>query len=313
MSDTKITAKIDADISQLKSGMREVAESLKKAALNMRSSISQVSDSLDRATKDASKMREEFDRMLKLNQAPSGGFISNLTSSLGIANSSMMDVLKQLVGVGSQAELIMKGIESAGVIAKHFYDEINKEAQENTDILLRNADSMRDVSQEMQRNREATTDAMRQLGELASTEKLSNVQKQQQIELLAKLSHGYADLAEKMTDAEGNLVNFDEAMVEKLKRDKDRQLQEIEAELGNLRSAKEIQRGNLRGHGDGHEILGGKRLDGEAPPEVRRLAVQSHLPGRRDGAPAVLRSQLDHQGLRDFLFSKSGLGIENIL
>ena len=37
----------------------------------MRSSISQVSDSLDRATKDASKMREEFGRMLKLNQEPS--------------------------------------------------------------------------------------------------------------------------------------------------------------------------------------------------------------------------------------------------
>ena len=51
--------------------MREAAESLKKAALNMRSSISQVSDSLDRAAKDASKMREEFDRMLKLNQEPS--------------------------------------------------------------------------------------------------------------------------------------------------------------------------------------------------------------------------------------------------
>lgn len=71
MSDTKITAKVDADLSQLKAGMREAAESLKKAALNMRSSISQVSDSLDRAAKDASKMREEFDRMLKLNQEPS--------------------------------------------------------------------------------------------------------------------------------------------------------------------------------------------------------------------------------------------------
>ena len=52
MSDTKITAKVDADISQLKAGMREAAESLKKAALNMRSSISLVSDSLDRAAKD---------------------------------------------------------------------------------------------------------------------------------------------------------------------------------------------------------------------------------------------------------------------
>lgn len=251
MSDTKITAKIDADISQLKSGMREAAESLKKAALNMRSSISQVSDSLDRATKDASKMREEFDRMLKLNQAPSGGFISNLTSSLGIANSSMKDLFSKMTGIGSQADLIIKSFESIKALAEYAIEEMwVRPLKDAAEVAERNARSIKEASDMNREYRDSTTALMREYGQLNEAEAMSNVSKQKQIELLAKLSEGYAGLAEKVRFAGGSISNFDEIMTEKLSRDKASKLEDIESQLKQLRDARanyrQIQKNNSK-------------------------------------------------------------------
>lgn len=251
MSDTKITAKIDADISQLKSGMREAAESLKKAALNMRSSISQVSDSLDRATKDASKMREEFDRMLKLNQAPSGGFISNLTSSLGIANSSMKDLFSKMTGIGSQADLIIKSFESIKALAEYAIEEMwVRPLKDAAEVAERNARSIKEASDMNREYRDSTTALMREYGQLNEAEAMSNVSKQKQVELLAKLSEGYAGLAEKVRFAGGSISNFDEIMTEKLSRDKASKLEDIESQLKQLRNARakyrQIQKNNSK-------------------------------------------------------------------
>lgn len=71
MSDTKITAKVDADLSQLKAGMREASWKPKEGGSEHAELHQPGQRLIGQGRKGRPRMREEFDRILKLNQEPS--------------------------------------------------------------------------------------------------------------------------------------------------------------------------------------------------------------------------------------------------
>lgn len=244
MSDTTtLQATISADASELNAELQKAAQNVKASAEKMSKNLDKLEDKLDDVADRADEAASKLNKVKSVSESKTeGGFISKLSQELGMANSSAKDVIQQMFGIGSQADLILKGMAALGEISLYYLNSMKEASREAAEEHVRVADSLKEVSDASQRNRDITDDAMRQLGQLAGTEKLSNIQKQQQIELLAKLSRGYADLADKIVAADGSIQNFDEIMVEKLKRDKARQLQEIDAELASLRAARNAQR-----------------------------------------------------------------------
>lgn len=140
---------------------------------------------------------------------------------------------------GLSAGVIKKGFDSIIKIAQFFIDNWSKALREAAEISRKNAESIREVAEANDTLREKTDGLMKRLKELSVTEKLSNVQKLEQTRLLQKLKAGYSDLVDSLTDAEGKLKDVDQAFAAKLKRDQERQIMEIKAEMAQLRNEKD--------------------------------------------------------------------------
>ena len=177
-------------------------------------------------------VKEMTDKVKDGNNAI-GATAQSANSKVQSVAKSASDAMASLSGYAFSIVGIIKALKDA---AKYFFFQKQiDQLKDASEIAERNAENIRSISAANEDARRTTDGYMQRLGELAKKEKLSNAEKVEQKKLLKELGVGYSDLVKIMTDADGKLKNFDQAMAKKLQRDHDLLMGEIDAQIAEVK------------------------------------------------------------------------------
>lgn len=141
---------------------------------------------------------------------------------------------------GGVVGILAAGFASLGKIINWAYNLWIDGMQEVADMSQRNAASVRENSEALDKIRQNADGYLNSLKELANQESLSNAQKVEAAKLIKDLNRHYGDLEVRLDKVTGKLLGVDAAMIKKAERDKARRIQEVETELNQLNSENDM-------------------------------------------------------------------------
>lgn len=141
---------------------------------------------------------------------------------------------------GGVVGILAAGFASLGKIINWAYNLWIDGMQEVADMSQRNAASVRENSEALDKIRQNADGYLNSLKELANQESLSNAQKVEAAKLIKDLNRHYGDLEVRLDKVTGKLLGVDAAMIKKAERDKARRIQEVENELNQLNSENDM-------------------------------------------------------------------------
>ena len=183
-----------------------------------------------------------------VGQAPKRTFFGALGGEIKGAWKAMTDFgggakkLTAVLGTGAGAiGAFAAGAASLVKLGVMAYDAWRSGLQEASEQIQRNVESVREAAEANEQLRQKSDGYANRLSELSKQERLSNADKVEAIKLIKDLSGAYGDLGVKIDATTGKLVGVDEAMAEKLRRDKKERLGELRREIKNLEADNKVQ------------------------------------------------------------------------
>ena len=113
-------------------------------------------------------------------------------------------------------------LSAAYMAVKYVIDKKTEALEKNTAAQEKNANAQKETYQENEKLRDAETDSLKRLQELAQYERLSNTEKEEAIKLIQQLREKNKDLGIIFDEASGKIIGVSEAY-EKLKKSQDQQ------------------------------------------------------------------------------------------
>ena len=229
---------ISVDTAQVDEAGRKVDELFAKDGSTAGVAISVDTAQIDAANKKANvllaKDGESVNITVKSDSAPlddASQGLKKLSGSSNGASGGLKKLSDAFRSMRSAARIATVAIAAVAAIIKLLHKAWQDNINQLSDMHHGNAESIADTARQYDAMAKRTDAAMSSLGQLASAEKLSNVQKAEAIRLIAELNKGYRGLGVQLDSTTGRIVGYDKAMVEKLEKDKGRRLQYIEAEM----------------------------------------------------------------------------------
>ena len=250
----KLTARAQAEVaSHTDTAAHEIGASADKAARDVEAAADRADKAAQKAASSVSKMKVakpvELERDA-LKNAVSGmdkeiassrasGFIdkikdsfSGLNGSIASTGTTLRAAMGKVLGFGSQIAIIAAGIASIIKIVKTLAIDLPlQKMKDRAEEAAAAFESLKDAASFADEYRRKSDAAAQALAELASREKLSNLEREKAVRLIKEMSQGYGKLGISINDATGKIEGYTAAMVKKLKADHERQLQENQSQL----------------------------------------------------------------------------------
>ena len=239
----ELHATVKVDSSEVDEAAAKV-DDLKKndgESVNISVNVEQVGD-LKGVSGDLADVKKTAEKV------PSKTFIGAIGDDLKGAWKNLTDVqgsfkkLFSTIGAGGGGIAILAaGLMSLVKIGTWIKEQFDKAKYAVAELFAANAQSIREAAEVNEKMRQTTDGYMSKLGDLANAEKLSNSQKAEAIRLIAALSKSYGDLGVRIDEATGRITGLDEAMIKKIRRDRDRRDAELKAENKELAAEQKVQ------------------------------------------------------------------------
>ena len=153
--------------------------------------------------------------------------------------------VKSMLAGGGMIGIVLAGVQSVIKLCTAAYDAMVQAGKDAADAHRDAADELGRAAAQTDRLKASTTDIISQLSGLASAEKLSNAEREKAVSLVAQLTRQYGDLGISVDDATGRINNLGSAIVAIQEKNSRRKIQSIEAQLKELRGARDQEDQNI--------------------------------------------------------------------
>lgn len=220
-----------------------------------------LDDVVQRARKTSATLQQTGDAGTKTAGGLKKGF-ADLRAELNNTAGGAKKLISSLLVGGGAIGIILAGIASVGKLIALAFEAAERKIKESADLADRSAASVREAAAANAELRSATDGYAKRLGELASSEKLSNAQKVEARKLVRELTAAYGDLGIQLDETTGRITGVDEAIAKKMTIDRNRQISELTAELKFI-EANDRQQRELRDTSGVATGIGDWRIGGE--------------------------------------------------
>lgn len=208
-----IKAKISLDSSELKKGLNQAEQSVKKAGKEMNS-----------ATEKLDKFGDNADRAVRAIDSVGGALGQTSTGISGLAG-DLIDLVKNPMSavIAAFGLLVAVGVK--------VWDKLTESAEEYNKRLERMAQYAKERSEKIIQEQKDEEEYIQVLKDLAQHEKLSNLEKIVAITLVDELTKKYGNLGISIDKATGKIIGLDEAFESLLNRQRNEKIKALEEEV----------------------------------------------------------------------------------
>lgn len=208
-----IKAKISLDSSELKKGLNNAEQSVKKAGKEMNS-----------ATEKLDKFGDNADRAVRAIDSVGGALGQTSTGISGLAG-DLIDLVKNPMSavIAAFGLLVAVGVK--------VWDKLTESAEEYNKRLERMAQYAKERSEKIIQEQKDEEEYIQVLKDLAQHEKLSNLEKIVAITLVDELTKKYGNLGISIDKATGKIIGLDEAFESLLNRQRNEKIKALEEEV----------------------------------------------------------------------------------
>lgn len=216
---------ITLDAAQYQQQLDKVVSETRNAAKNMTNTLNVTGKGLDKS--------------ITVPIKTSGGELKKYWKNLRQEFNNFSNSAKTLTntvsgGSGGAIGIIATGALSAFKLVQYYYGLWASHMKEVAEMSERNAKSIAEAAAINEKYRQSGESAMQKLSALSNVEKLSNVQKNEAVTLIAQLNKQYGDLGIRIDRTTGKIIGLNRAMSVKFQQNKEKRLHEIDAQIQQL-------------------------------------------------------------------------------